>query len=82
MDCGLVALYKLNFTYIPHEAELSLIKIDFNYWLLRSQVTNLLRHSRLEIFKIVVLNSDRFADNYCNIIIYLSSNARYHSIRP
>ena len=31
MGYGLVALYKLHFTFICHEAELSLIKIDFNY---------------------------------------------------
>ena len=31
MDCGLVALYKLHCTFIPLEAELSLIMIDFSY---------------------------------------------------
>ena len=30
MDCGLVAIYKLHLTLVPYEAELPLIKIDFN----------------------------------------------------
>ena len=55
MDYGLVALYKLHFTFISLEADLSLITIDFiQYYIRKSRICS--QRSCLEIFKIVAFN--------------------------